>query len=208
MWWYDYDMDWNAQNIKVYDESADDLARHFRGIGSRTADIKRALKLANKTDGAKVVEIGCGDGRDAVEIVKRSVLYEGFDPSKGMLDIAKTRVKNASFVIDDALSYKYPSDVDVIFAFASLLHVDKTDLIDVFRKVHKSLRDNGIFYISLKERDSYQEEIKKDQHGERMFYYYNLLIIKHIAGSGFIPVYEDHQAIGKTNWFTIALRKI
>src|ERR1019366_2416373 len=99
-------------------------------------------------------------------------------------------------------------DLDIVYAFASLLHVNQSDLTEVFYKVCKSLLIDGIFYISLKERNIYTEEIKEDQYGKRMFYYYNPKIIKQIAGNSFTYVYEDHQKIGKTNWFTVALKKI
>lgn len=201
-------MDWHAQNIKVYNESAQELAERFSGIGSRVADIERALKLADKSDGAKVVEIGCGDGRDAVEIVKHASMYQGFDPSIGLLNLAKFRVPSASFVLSDASIYNYPDNLDAVFAFASLLHISKDDLPDIFKKIHKSLRSDGILYISLKERDEYAEDTKVDQFGTRMFYFYNPSIIKRLAGDGFSIIYEEHYLKGKTPWFNLALKKV
>lgn len=200
-------MDWQKHNVKVYDKSARDLADYFAGIGARVDDIERALLLAGAKNQARVIEIGCGDGRDAVEIVKRVSWYQGFDPSSGLLEIAKLKLPAASFVLADALNYQYPTDLDIIFAFASLLHVDKNDLAQVFDKIYDALRHGGVVYISLKERDGYQEEIKSDDYGDRMFYYYNPSIIKDIAGHKFETVFSDHQQIGKTAWFTIALTK-
>ena len=201
-------MNWHQQNIKVYNDSAQNLATYFSSIGSRTSDIERGLKLANRTNNARVIEIGCGDGRDAIEILKRVSYYEGIDPSVELLNIAKRKVSNTSFIVANALSYKYPCDIDVVYAFASLLHVNQDDLPIVFNKVSQSLRKGGVFYISLKERGLYTEEIKDDEFGKRMFYYYNPRIIKEIAGKNFTLAYESHQTIGKTNWFTIALKKI
>jgi len=200
-------MDWQQETITSYDESALALSKYFQGIGSRVSDIELGLDLAKVNDGsARVVEIGCGDGRDASETVKRVTWYEGFDPSKGLLNIAKPKVPKASFVQADALSYEYPKDIDVIFAFASLLHVNKDDLDKVFKKTAESLRQRGIFYISLKERDAYEEEVK--EFGKRMFYYYNPELISSFAKPQFETVHVDHQLIGKTKWFTVALAKI
>ncbi len=95
-----------------------------------------------------------------------------------------------------------------IFAFASLLHVNHVDLQKVLEKAHSSLRTGGIFYISLKKREYYTEEVKKDEYGERMFYYYNPKIIKKLSGGLYVSVYEADQKIGKTDWFTIALKKV
>ncbi len=85
-------MDWHSKNIEVYNKSANELAERFSGIGSRVEDIDRALLLADSVVGARVVEIGCGDGRDAVEIVKRAKWYQGFDPSVGLLNIALKKI--------------------------------------------------------------------------------------------------------------------
>jgi SAM-dependent methyltransferase len=203
-------MNWYDETIKVYDKAATELAEHFAGVGPRINDIEIALKLAKMPpNSAKVIEIGCGDGRDAKEISKRVAWYEGFDPSQKMLDIAVGRhIKNGSFVIGDAINYDYPKSLDVVYSFASLLHSNRQDLPVIFDKVAGALKTGGIFYISLKERDEYTEEIKNDDYGSRMFYYYNPDIIKQIAGNQFECLYEDKQKIGKTDWFTIALKKI
>lgn len=199
----------DSQTIKTYDDSAEQIAEYFKGIGARTEDIKRGLELANVVDGgAKVIEIGCGDGRDAAEIVKLTDRYEGFDPSRGLLKLARKKLPGVSFVEADALSYRYPRGVDVVYAFASLLHVNRQDISVVFRKAAKSLKPGGIFYISLKERSDYVEEMKSDVYGERMFYYYSPSVINNIAGDEYESVYEDHQKIGSTDWFTIALRRV
>jgi len=201
-------MSWQDKNIAVYDQSADRLAEYFAGIGARTDDIERALELAGNPTEARVIEMGCGDGRDAAEIVKRVEWYEGVDPSGGLLEIARKKVPEASFVQADALNYDYPSNLDVIYAFASLLHVDRDDMPTVLTKIGQSLRQGGIAFLSLKERSEYVEEIKSDEYGERMFYYYNPALIKELAGTAFKTVFEDHQRIGSTDWFTIALQKV
>ena len=165
------------------------------------------LKLARNSKDVKAVEIGCGDGRDAAEIVKRVSWYEGYDPSEGLLAIARKRLPDTSFVKANALSYDYPENLDVVYAFASLLHVNKSDMRTALSKVAAALRKDGILYISLKERSSYEEESKEDQYGKRMFYYYNPEIIKELAGNMLTAVHEAHQTIGHTDWFTLALIK-
>ncbi len=200
-------MDWYAQTVKTYDDSAKALAAYYKNIGSQVHDIERALELA-ATDGlAKVIEVGCGDGRDAVEIVKRTKSYQGIDPSRGLLKIARRKLPDESFTRADALSFNYPKNIDVIFAFASLLHVARDDMYKVFDKAAQSLRSGGIFYITLKQRDAYEAELQVDEHGQRMFHYYNPELIKEIAGDLFTTVHEASQKISGTNWFTIALKR-
>lgn len=60
--------DWQLVTTNTYDESAEALAEFFKGIGPRTSYIDLAFKLIGYKEHARVVEIGCGDGRDATEI--------------------------------------------------------------------------------------------------------------------------------------------
>lgn len=201
-------MNWHDKTIQTYDESAKLFKDYFAGIESRTVDIKRAITLAGSRSVIRVVEIGCGDGRDAAEIVERTTFYVGIDPSDGLLTIARQRLPEATFIKTDALQYEYPDNLNIVYAFASLLHVDKDDLRQVFTKVTEKLIVGGVFYISLKEADHYQEFIKTDDKGSRMFYLYSADDIKDMAGPAYKTAYEDHHFHGNTNWFTIALIKV
>lgn len=198
----------DSRTVQVYDTSAKELSEYFSGIGSRTNDIHKAFSLADLSNEPLVVEIGCGDGRDAQEIVKRASSYIGLDPSIGMLEIARKRVPGAIFIQADALGFSYPKNVDIVFAFASLLHLPREDIREVFKKIATVLHRGGIFYISLKEQNMYEKELKSDQFGERLFYYYTVPLIEELDGGDFEKVYEDHQVLGHTRWFTIALKKI
>lgn len=199
-------MDWNATTIKTYDNSAEELAEYFEGIGPRKVYIDLAFKLIGDNDNAKVIEIGCGDGRDAVEIMKRSVAYTGFDPSKKMIELARQRLPQASFQVDDAVSFKYPENVDLIFAFSSLLHLNSKELEKALMLISSSLNSDGLLYISLKEATTYREEVKQDKFGQRMFYYYSVDEVLLLCEDIFDAVIEIHETIGSTKWFELGLK--
>lgn len=198
----------DKKTVDTYNTSAELLSHFFQGIGSRVADIEKALQLAGVENDAQVVEIGCGDGRDAEEIVSRVASYVGFDPSVGLLEIAHNRLPGAKFIESDALTFDYPKETDVVYAFASLLHLPQEEVREVFVRVHESLRAGGIFMVSLKERAQYEVELQNDKFGERTFYYYNEPLLSEIAGQNFIKAYEAHKKIGNTDWVEIAFRKV
>lgn len=201
-------MDYRKITVDTYNKSAPALAQYFQGIGSRIFDIDKAFELIGDKVNPTIVEIGCGDGRDAKEIIRRTPNYVGFDISEGMIKIANEYVPGARFEVADAVSFNYPKNTDIVFAFASLLHLDKNEVRQVLDKVHYSLNKGGVFYISLKYMSEYSQGIKKDQYGERLFYFYNPSLIKELAGSKYEPVFENLQTIGKTDWFEIALKKL
>ena len=201
-------MNYKEETIQTYDDSAQELADYFRGIGPRIDDIELALTLAGDHQfNANVVEIGCGDGRDAAEITKRVGRYWGVDPSAGLLAIARNTLPEVDFIKSDALSYNYPENLDVVFAFASLLHVNRTDFAIVCQKVAKALRKGGIFLVSLKEKENYTEVLKEDKYGRRMFYFYTAKLVEELAGDIFANVFESHQKVGDSDWFTLALER-
>lgn len=195
------------RTIDTYNKSAEELAAYFQGIGARKQDINKAFELMGSKENPLVIEIGCGDGRDAAEITKRTNNYVGFDISEGMIKVAKRNLPKAQFEVSDAMDFIFPHDTDLVFAFASILHLDKEELSILFQRIEKVLKPGGIIYISTKYMPEYTSSIKKDTHGERLFYFYNSDLIKEIAGKNFSSAAEDRQLIGSTNWLTIALRK-
>jgi len=81
----------DKETLDTYNKSAQKLAKYFKGIGPRVKYIERALELAGKQDGsASVLEIGCGDGRDASAIVKCTSKYTGLDYSAELINMTKT----------------------------------------------------------------------------------------------------------------------
>lgn len=201
--------DLRQQTIDTYNKSANELAEYFRGIGSRTKDIDLAIELAGSPKNPKILEIGCGDGRDAKEIVKRTSRYVGFDISEELIKLARQYVPNGKFEVADATAYKYPGNLDIVFAFASLLHLDKDEVRDVLQKIRQALKPGGILFISLKYAPEYTEKVKEDKFGRRIFYFYNPEIITELAGDGYEVAQTGggFMTAGNTKWFEVALRK-
>lgn len=199
----------DTTTIATYNNSAKAFAAYFAGVGLRIDIIKEAFELAGNPKDARVVEVGCGDGRDAEGIVPRVKWYEGFDPSIEFVKLARQRSLDASFIQADALSYNYPADLDVIFGFASYLHLNQEDFAKACRKAAESLRVGGIFAITLKEKDAYQEELVEDEFGKRWFYYYDEATVKRVLGEKFEIVKVEHQILKhKTaKWLVVMARK-
>lgn len=200
-------IDYRKLTVETYNKSAKELAEYFRGVGSRNDDIDKAFELAGNPHEPKVVEIGCGDGRDAKEIYARTPNYVGFDISEELIKLAQVHVPGAKFEVADAASYTFPPETDIIFAFASLLHLNQNEVKKVMRNAFFSLKPRGIIYISLKQAPGYESRIKKDHYGTRRFYFYNPEIIEQLAGHGYKTVYTNTEVIGSTDWFEIALQR-
>lgn len=196
--------------ISTYDNSAQELATYFAGIGSRLDIIQEALEAAGKPENTRVVEVGCGDGRDAEDIVPLVGWYEGLDPSIEFIKLARQRKLDVSFVQADALSYDYPSELDVIFGFASYLHLDRDDFAKACDKAAASLRTGGVLAMTLKERDNYEEELVEDEFGKRWFYYYDEATVAKRLGKDFEIVKIEHCTLKRktAKWLVVLAKKI
>ncbi len=199
-------MDDRNQTIIIYDQFSDVIAKKFNNIGTRTEDIKKAFSYINK-DNPKVLELGCGNGRDTQEILKYTNDYIGIDASKGMIKIAKEQNPNANFIISKSETFDFPQNIDIIFAFASLLHNSKEEFSLILEKAFNSLNDNGIFFISVK-KGKYQRKEKIDEFGTRIYYDYTAEDIEKLIKDKFKTIYKDLSELRGETWLEIIIQKI
>lgn len=156
--------------VAMYDQIPGVLGGHFAkfrelpGIHSALDDMRTSHRYADVPLGeSSLVEIGPGDGRDAVEaFVPYSDMYTGFGPAKGENDIARKRVSerypNLSeeelarmFQLGFAQSADYPEDVDVTHAVNSFtVHTPFNELPSAFDRIGESLRQGGVLHLLTK----------------------------------------------------------
>ena len=200
-------MDKKLITQKTYDDSAEKMAEEFNSYGARVDDIDRGFSFVTKHN-PFVLEVGCGNGRDAKEILRRTNSYTGIDNSSAMIKIAKRTAPQGRFIVIDAEDFEflYSEQIDIIFAFASLLHFDRDGLKTILSRAHEKMAQESIFYISLK-CGNYREFLKEDEYGQRVFYYYTPEDIKKIAGNNYSVIYNKTFAVRGQDWFTIILKK-
>jgi SAM-dependent methyltransferase len=124
-----------------------------------------------------------------------------------MIAIARETDQDIDFEVADMLTAEFPPNQDIIFAFASILHLDKADLKVVLDKCFSSLNEGGVLYISTKHKPEYTAEWKEDKFGKRLFYFYSPQELIGLVDSNLQEVYRDTQRHGETDWFTQAFQK-
>ena len=195
----------NDRTIETYNRGAAHYAEKFAGFGSRTADIERTLSFLETSGPVSAVELGCGAGRDAKAICERVDHYLGIDASRELLSLARRDQPGVEFVEADVRDFTLPQGTNVVFAFASVLHFDRSTNARIMASTRERLAEAGVCCISTK-RGTYERRLVKDEMGEREFFYYELEDIL-----DFSPGYEmlDHvdYVIGSTDWLTIILKK-
>ena len=96
-----------------------------------------------------VLDAGCGSGRDAKAFVEQGFQVEAFDASPELAALASQHsglpVRVMRFQDLDAVA-RY----DGIWCCASLLHVPRAELPEVFRRLGKALKAGSVLYASFK----------------------------------------------------------
>jgi len=198
-------MDKKAQTIDTYNTSAQSLAKKFDELGVRLNDIEEVFSLVEKSN-PTVLEIGCGNGRDAEEIVRRTTNYLGIDISEQLIELARKKVPKGVFEVADIEHFIFPKNNDAIFAFASLIHVPMESLRQIMSNALSALNDKGIFRLSMKYSDEYKETTKEDEFGIRTYYLYSREDIE-ILADGFVIIKNEQSHLRGQEWLEVTLRK-
>jgi SAM-dependent methyltransferase len=198
-------MNKKQQTVESYNNNAKGFSTKFDALSSRVSDIEEAFALVGK-DNPNVLEIGCGNGRDAKEILKRTNNYLGIDISSGLILLAEQKVPDARFEVADIENFQLPSDLDIVFAFASLIHIPKESLQDVFGRVFIALDKRGVFRISFKSADKYKEVTKEDEFGLRTYYSYTKSDIEELA-KDFLVVKNETVNLREQEWLEVLVQK-
>src|SRR5690606_7490333 len=105
--------------------------------------------LAELPDSARILDLGCGSGRDSLAFKNKGYQVDATDYSEVLVERATqftgVPVKQQSFYELDM------HDVyDGVWACASLLHCARNSLPDVLKRIHAALRRGGVCYMSFK----------------------------------------------------------
>ena len=136
----------NQKTIDYYDSHAEEF---FSGTIDADMSECRARFLAYLPRGKKILDAGCGSGRDILAFLEAGYEVEAFDASAELCRIAsqKTGVAVRKQRFEDLPGEEA---YDGIWACASLLHGDRQDLPDVLRRLDLMRNPGGVLYASFK----------------------------------------------------------
>ncbi|MCZ8076937.1 MAG: class I SAM-dependent methyltransferase [Paucibacter sp.] len=104
------------------------------------------LKLVRSS--GRILDVGCGSGRDVKKF--RSLGYEAFgiDQSPELVALASAHI-GPYFSIARAETYKGDVPFDAVWACASLLHLPREELLSAIENLASLLNPRGIFFASV-----------------------------------------------------------
>lgn len=191
------------RTLEYYDEHAGDFVE-------RTADIDMTplyeAFLTLLLPGGRILDAGCGSGRDAAAFAAGGYDVVAFDGSREMARLAAERtglaVKHLTF---DGVAWT--NEFDGVWACASLLHLPMAERLDALSRLVAALKAGGVLYVSLKSGDS------EGERDGRWFSDSTLERLESEMGAvgrlRIIRVWEtaDHAARADTRWINALARK-
>ena len=113
--------------------------------------------LAELFEGTRILDVGCGSGRDTLAFKNKGYEVDAIDYSEELVKratlITGVQVKLQRFYeIDEHEIY------DGVWACASLLHCERDRLAEIIGKLRTALKPNGVIYMSFKYGDSDREK--------------------------------------------------
>ena len=112
-----------------------------------TNTYKEFLKLVPK--GGKILDLGCGSGRDSMNFIKLGYEVTAVDGSKELAKRASVLL-GKEVIVSTFEELELKEKFHGIWACASLLHIKREDLKTVLNNLYNNLDDNGVFYMSFK----------------------------------------------------------
>lgn len=155
-------MDKSKQAVSVYNQIAAMYDNEY-GISSYIDDF---LNLVNKN--GRILDVGCGPGKDSHYIASKGFEVVGVDLSEEMIKIAKKNFPRIDFRIMDMRELSFePNSFDGIFVAFSFIHLPKKEVSGVLIKLYELLKGGGSIYIAVQEDESKEifltEPLKSDE---------------------------------------------
>ena len=135
----------DAATIAYYEANAPRYTLSFGQAPSRHLD----AFLDRLDDGARILELGCGGGRDSARIIERGFALDATDGTPAMVKKANERFDVGARVMRfDELESE--GEYDAVWAHACLLHVARADLPSVLAAIRRALKPGGLHFANFK----------------------------------------------------------
>ena len=121
-------------------------------LGTRDHDVSQNIQALMaalpKNQKLKILDFGCGPGRDLMQFKKLGHEVIGLEGSPAFCEMARS-YSGCEVWQQDFLKLNLPAECfDGIFANASLFHVPSQELPRVLREFHAALKKNGVLFTS------------------------------------------------------------
>ncbi len=98
--------------------------------------------------GARILDVGCGGGRDLRAFRDKGFKPIGIEPSVALAEIARKQ-SGVGVDVTKVEAIEFEQEFEAVWACASLLHLPRTELPEALRRIKRSLATNGVLFLSV-----------------------------------------------------------
>ncbi len=144
----------------------------------------------------KILEIGSGSGRDALDLMSFGYEYVGTDIADGLLEVARKNAPGLTFLKQSVYDLNFPEkSFDGFWCCATLLHVPKARIDEALQCIRRLIKAGGYGFISIK--PGAGERLIPDDFGEgttgRFFAFYSMTEFHAVLERNSFAVVEERQ---------------
>lgn len=171
----------------------------------------RGRFLGQLAPGARILDVGCGAGRDLRAFRDAGFAAEGIEPAAALAEIARefsgclVRVARIEeFDVKDA-RFKF----DGVWACASLLHLRRVDLPRALTRIRHALRESGVLFVSMQQ--GLGERFAPDGRFYCLYLEEDLLWTIRDAGFVVLDIWESGDALpnrSSIRWINVLARAV
>jgi SAM-dependent methyltransferase len=136
-----------SETIRYYNDHADEYVKDTVDLNMEALYLPF---LQMVPAGGKVLDAGCGSGRDTKAFLERGYTVTAIDASEKMVEVT-TQLTGRPAQQLRLQDIDYQDEFDGIWACASVLHISATEIEGVMKGLFRALRLSGVCYLSFKE---------------------------------------------------------
>ena len=198
------------------EDSIKEAIKSYDSIASRYAEYNfpkllqfQLNKFISMILGKKILDAGCGPGRDLQYFKEEGLEVTGIDMSKGMLRECKRRTGIMGLEMDMRKMTFQNDSFDGIWCMASLSDIQKEDSEKVINEFCRVLKHGGGVFIAAKKVVGIKVEKKKKYNDmPRIYVYYKLTELENLLKKKFVILNSSSTDDQGTQWIEIFAKKI
>ncbi len=192
------------KTIDFYNQHATEYFAETVGVDLKE---QRDVFLTVLPLGGRIIDLGCGSGRDSRYFLEKGFTVDALDASQELCKLAQqfTGIPVQCCTIQE---WKPEKSYDGIWACASLLHLKREELKEFFKNCHRYLKKDGVLFVSAKE----GVQTGTDEKGRFFINFDETLIRELVYGDSryeMLRLWSTKDGLGReTNWINLLIKNL